>query len=154
MEEKCDGCVAAHQKIESQEIRITNLEKFRKWAEPILNDLKILRSDIRWMKYIASLFSIIVAWVYMSQVSPFFEKQSDDKIEIIKQQNKDKIEIIREINKIKEDSFKGRIKLRDELMEKFNQSTKAINRHNTSASKENYRGISKVIRKEVRSIKK
>lgn len=154
MIENCEGCQSAHVKIGHLEIRVESLETFKKWAKPILNDIKLLRSDTRWMITIALAFSGIVIWVYIYQVFPFFKQQSKEKIEIIKQQTKDKIEIIREINKIKEDSFKGRIKIRDELMEKFNQSTKEINQHNTSASKMNYSGITKVIRKEVRSIKK
>jgi len=98
----CEGCQSAHVKIGHLETRVESLETFKKWAKPILDDIKHLRNDARWMIFIATAFSAIVAWVYIYQVSPFFKQQSNDKIEIIKQQNKDKIEIIREINKIKE----------------------------------------------------
>lgn len=141
MSDKCDGCEDAHKKITHLEKRIGTLESFKKWAEPILNDIKLLRNDTRWMIIIALAFIGIVTWVYAYQIYPSF-----------KQQNEDKLEIIKEIHKMEKVGYKGRQKLRSELIKKFNQSTKTINQHSTSASKINYSGIAKVIRKEVRRI--
>lgn len=121
---ECDGCKSAHTEILHLKRRVGTLESFKKWAEPILNDIKLLRNDTRWMIIIALAFIGTVAWIYAYQVYPLMKQQSIDKIDIIKE--------IHEMEKI---SYEGRQELKLELVKKFNQSTETINKHSTDISK-------------------
>jgi len=157
MGEKCEKCETTCAEIYHIKGRLTTLETFQKWAEPILNGIKLLRSDTKWMKIIALAFISIVTWVYIDQVLPILKQQSDDKIERIKQQSADKAEILKQQHadkiEIIREMYKGQQELRKEIMGKLSQTTRTINQHSTKSSKLNYKGIAKVVRKEVRSIK-
>lgn len=109
--EKCDGCDhikrIAHLegKVEEQNKRLSVLESFVEWAEPIIRRIEDMQKDVtklttsqNYMSMIFGGFVVIVAYVYTVQITKFMEEQP-----------KDKIEIIREIHKL-ESSFDEKLK--------------------------------------------
>jgi hypothetical protein len=145
MSDDCKGCKDAHEKIEGLHGRVSTLETFKEWAEPILNDIKILRRDSSWMITIAGIFIAITSYVYVYQIYPSFAKQDKDKIEIIEKQNRDKTEIIKQQNKDKIEIIKEVQKIRIEMLEKLSTTETTIKKDITKASKMNYKGLKKII---------
>lgn len=109
--EKCDGCDhikrIAHLegRVEEQNKRLSVLESFVEWAEPIIRRIEDMQKDVtklttsqNYMSMIFGGFVVIVAYVYTVQITKFMEEQP-----------KDKIEIIREIHKL-ESSFDEKLK--------------------------------------------
>lgn len=129
MGDNCEGCENAHRKIEKLEGRVSTLEDFKKWAKPILEDIKIIKNDSRWMIAIAIGFSLIVTYVYIYQIYPNFNKQ-----------NEDKIEIIREVQKI-----------RIEMLEKLSTTESNTKNNIIKASKTNYKSLKKIIEKPLKT---
>jgi len=145
----CSGCKEAHEKISKHDARIAALEAFKKWATPILEDIKTIKNDSRWQIAIAIIFSAIVTYVYTTQIFPFFDKQNKDKLEIMTAIHKEKIETIKALQSIKTYDAQQLQALEEKINKKVLQVASDINKHSTEASKMNYKGIKKVIRKEV-----
>ena len=143
MADNCEGCKEAHSEIDTLKSRVSVLESFKTWAEPIIKDIKALKLDLSTLKsdnkrmmLVGGLFVAVVAYVYVYQIYPSFGKQSDSILKILEKQNADKIEIIREINTFKLEVFK-----------EIAKTEKDVKTHTTKASKINYRGIKKIIEK-------
>lgn len=109
--EKCDGCdhikriAYLEGRVEEQNKRLSVLESFVEWAEPIIRRIEDMQKDVtklttsqNYMSMIFGGFVVIVAYVYTVQITKFMEEQP-----------KDKIEIIREIHKL-ESSFDEKLK--------------------------------------------
>ena len=109
--EKCDGCdyikrmVHIEGRVAEQNKRLSVLESFVEWAEPIIRRIEDMQKDVtklttsqNYMSMIFGGFVVIVAYVYTVQITKFMEEQP-----------KDKIEIIREIHKL-ESSFDEKLK--------------------------------------------
>lgn len=109
--EKCDGCdyikriVHIEERVAEQNKRLSVLESFVEWAEPIIRRIEDMQKDVtklttsqNYMSMIFGGFVVIVAYVYTVQITKFMEEQP-----------KDKIEIIREIHKL-ESSFDEKLK--------------------------------------------
>ena len=109
--EKCDGCdyikriVHLEERVAEQNKRLSVLESFVEWAEPIIRRIEDMQKDVtklttsqNYMSMIFGGFVVIVAYVYTVQITKFMEEQP-----------KDKIEIIREIHKL-ESSFDEKLK--------------------------------------------
>ena len=109
--EKCDGCdyikriVHIEERVSEQNKRLSELESFVEWAEPIIRRIEDMQKDVtklttsqNYMSMIFGGFVVIVAYVYTVQITKFMEEQP-----------KDKIEIIREIHKL-ESSFDEKLK--------------------------------------------
>lgn len=109
--EKCDGCdyikrmVHIEERVAEQSKRLSVLESFVEWAEPIIRRIEDMQKDVtklttsqNYMSMIFGWFVVIVAYVYTVQINKFMEEQP-----------KDKIEIIREIHKL-ESSFDEKLK--------------------------------------------
>lgn len=110
--EKCDGCDyikrivhIIEERVAEQNKRLSVLESFVEWAEPIIRRIEDMQKDVtklttsqNYMSMIFGGFVVIVAYVYTVQITKFMEEQP-----------KDKIEIIREIHKL-ESSFDEKLK--------------------------------------------
>jgi len=90
-----------------------------------------------------------VTYVYTTQIYPFFNKQHEDKIAIMAAIHKDKIETLRALQAVKTYDTKQLYILEEKINKKVLKIAEGINEHSTKASKMNYAGIKKVIRKEV-----
>jgi uncharacterized coiled-coil protein SlyX len=99
--EKCDGCdyikriVHLEERVAEQNKRLSVLESFVEWAEPVIRKIEDMQKNIaevstsqRWMSVIFAGFVTIVAFVYASQVVPSMEKQADGDVEIIREIHK------------------------------------------------------------------
>lgn len=96
--EKCDGCdyikriVHLEERVAEQSKRLSVLESFVEWAEPVIRKIEDMQKNIaevstsqRWMSVIFAAFVTIVAFVYASQVIPSMEKQAAGDVEIIRE---------------------------------------------------------------------
>lgn len=137
---ECEKCKEHAVHIDNLRRRVTKLEEFVEWARPILENVKLIASNISWMKWVFSIFVLIVTFVYTVQVYPFFQKQNDDKIEIIREINNAKLETQRDQQKFKED-----------ILAKFDKAIQEINKETIKASKINYKATKKVIEDKVKS---
>lgn len=126
----CKGCTDAHDKITHLEGRVETLEIFKKWAEPIISDIKSIKTDNKWMIAIAILFSALVTYVYHYQVYPFFEKQQDANTKIIKMVADFKIETLND-----------RAIFKNKVFEMLQDNEKKINNHSTNMSKKSVKSL-------------
>ena len=96
--EKCDGCdyikrmVHIEERVAEQNKRLSVLESFVEWAEPIIRRIEDMQKDVtklttsqNYMSMIFGGFVVIVAYVYTVQITKFMEEQPKDKIEIIRE---------------------------------------------------------------------
>lgn len=104
MTEQCKKCLeefeAFKNKHKEHEKRITLLEDFEKWARPILEAVKTIKNDNRWMIIIFIAFVSICTYVYQTDIKQFMNKWNDDKIDIIKEINSFKLEMKDKINDV------------------------------------------------------
>ena len=112
--EKCDGCdylkriVNLEDKLNAQNKRLSVLESFVEWAEPIIRKIEDMQENItevttsqRWMSVIFAGFVTIVAFVYVSQVLPSMEKQADGDVEIIKEIHRGQLDTQKRIDELR-----------------------------------------------------
>ena len=112
--EKCDGCeyikrlVNLEGKVEEQNKRLSVLETFVEWAEPIIRKIEDMQKNIaevstsqRWMSVIFAGFVTIVEFVYVSQVLPSMEKQADGNVEIIKEIHRGQLDTQKRIDELR-----------------------------------------------------
>ena len=112
--EKCDGCeyikriVNLEGKVEEQNKRLSVLESFVEWAEPIIRKIEDMQKNIaevstsqRWMSVIFAGFVAIVSFVYVSQVMPSMEKQADGDVEIIKEIHRGQLDTQKRIDELR-----------------------------------------------------
>lgn len=104
MTEQCKQCLTEFEKFkakhEDHEKRITLLEDFEKWARPILEAVKTIKNDNRWMIIIFVAFVTICTYVYQTDIKNFMTRWNDDKIDIIREINSFKMEMKEEINDV------------------------------------------------------
>ena len=104
MTEQCRKCLdefeAFKKKHQDHEKRISLLEDFESWARPILEAVKTIKNDNRWMIIIFVAFVSICTYVYQTDVKQFMKKWNDDKIDIIKEINDFKLEMKDKINDV------------------------------------------------------
>lgn len=137
---ECEKCKEHTGHIEDLQTRVSALEKFVKWAKPILEDIILINNNLKWMKWVFAIFVLICAFVYTTQVLPFFQKQ-----------NNDKIEIIREINNAKLETLKDQQNFKEDILKKVDVAIKKITEETIKASKINYKATKKVIENKQRS---
>lgn len=112
--EKCDGCdcikriVNIEERVAEQSKRLSVLESFVEWAEPIIRKIEDMQKNIaevstsqRWMSVIFAGFVTIVAFVYVSQVLPSMEKQADGDIEIIREIHRGQLDTQKRIDELR-----------------------------------------------------
>jgi uncharacterized coiled-coil protein SlyX len=112
--EKCDGCdyikriVHLEERVAEQNKRLSVLESFVEWAEPVIRKIEDMQKNIaevstsqRWMSVIFAGFVTIVAFVYASQVVPSMEKQADGDVEIIREIHKGQLDTQKRIDELK-----------------------------------------------------
>lgn len=104
MTEQCKKCLEEFEafklKHANHEKRISLLEDFESWARPILEAVKTIKNDSRWMIVIFIAFVSICTYVYQTDVKQFMIKWSDDKVDIIKEINTFKLEMKDKINDV------------------------------------------------------
>lgn len=111
---KCDGCeyikriVNLEDKIAEQNKRLSVLESFVEWAEPIIKKIEDMQKNIaevstsqKWMGVIFAGFVTIVAFVYVSQVIPSMEKQANGNVEIIREIHRGQLDTQKRIDELK-----------------------------------------------------
>lgn len=112
--EKCDGCdyikriVHLEERVAEQNKRLSVLESFVEWAEPVIRKIEDMQKNIaevstsqRWMSVIFAGFVTIVAFVYVSQVVPSMEKQVDGDVEIIREIHMGQLDTQKRIDELK-----------------------------------------------------
>lgn len=112
--EKCDGCdyikriVHLEERVAEQNKRLSVLESFVEWAEPVIRKIENMQKNIaevstsqRWMSVIFAGFVTIVAFVYVSQVVPSMEKQADGDVEIIREIHRGQLDTQKRIDELK-----------------------------------------------------
>ena len=112
--EKCDGCdyikriVHLEEREAEQNKRLSVLESFVEWAEPVIRKIEDMQKNIaevstsqRWMSVIFAGFVTIVAFVYVSQVVPSMEKQVDGDVEIIREKHRGQLDTQKRIDELR-----------------------------------------------------
>lgn len=112
--EKCDGCdyikriVHLEERVAEQNKRLSVLESFVEWAEPVIRKIEDMQKNIaevstsqRWMSVIFAGFVTIVAFVYVSQVVPSMEKQADGYVEIIREIHSGQLDTQKRIDELR-----------------------------------------------------
>lgn len=112
--ERCDGCeyikriVNLESKVAEQNKRLSVLESFVEWAEPIIRKIEDMQKNIaevstsqKWMSVIFAGFVTIVAFVYVSQVVPSMEKQANGDVEIIKEIHRGQLDTQKRIEELR-----------------------------------------------------
>lgn len=112
--EKCDGCeyikrlVNLEDKVDKYNKRLSVLESFVEWAEPVMRKIEDMQENItevttsqRWMSVIFAGFVTIVGFVYVSQVIPSMEKQADGDVEIIKEIHRGQLDTQKRIDELR-----------------------------------------------------
>lgn len=104
MTEQCKKCLEEFEAFKSKhgehEKRIALLEDFENWARPILEAVKTIKNDNRWMIIIFVAFVTICTYVYQTDIKNFMKDWNDDKIDIIKEINTLKLEMKDELNNV------------------------------------------------------
>jgi tellurite resistance protein len=104
MTEHCRKCLDEFEEYKKKhnehDKRIALLEDFENWARPILEAVKTIKNDNRWMIIIFTAFVAICTYVYQTDVKQFMTKWSDDKVDIIKEINKFESEMKDKINEV------------------------------------------------------
>ena len=112
--EKCDGCdyikriVHLEERVAEQSKRLSVLESFVEWAEPVIRKIEDMQKNIaevstsqRWMSVIFTAFVTIVAFVYVSQVVPSMEKRAEDDVEIIREIHRGQLDTQKRIDELR-----------------------------------------------------
>ena len=112
--EKCDVCdyinriVHLEERVAEQNKRLSVLESFVEWAEPVIRKIEDMQKDIaevstsqRWMGVIFAGFVTAVAFVYASQIVPSMEKQIDGDVEIIREINRGQLDTQKRIDELR-----------------------------------------------------
>jgi len=119
MTEQCKKCLeeleAFKTKHHDHEKRIALLEDFENWARPILEAVKTIKNDNRWMIIIFVAFVTICTYVYQTDIKNFMKDWNDDKIDIIREINTLKIEMKDEIISSSKTNFKATIREMKEI---------------------------------------
>lgn len=104
MTEQCRKCLeeleAFKHKHNEHEKRIALLEDFENWARPILEAVKTIKNDNRWMIIIFVAFVTICTYVYQTDIKNFMKDWNSDKIDIIKEINTLRLEMKDELNNV------------------------------------------------------
>ena len=104
MTEQCRKCLeefeAFKNKHHDHEKRIALLEDFENWARPILEAVKTIKNDNRWMIIIFVAFVTICTYVYQTDIKNFMKDWNSDKIDIIKEINTLRLEMKDELNNV------------------------------------------------------
>ena len=104
MTEQCRKCLeefeAFKTKHHDHEKRIALLEDFENWARPILEAVKTIKNDNRWMIIIFVAFVTICTYVYQTDIKNFMKDWNNDKIDIIREINALKLEMKDELNNV------------------------------------------------------
>ena len=104
MTEQCKKCLeefeAFKNKHHDHEKRIALLEDFENWARPILEAVKTIKNDNRWMIIIFVAFVTICTYVYQTDIKNFIKDWNSDKIDIIKEINTLRLEMKDELNNV------------------------------------------------------
>ena len=104
MTEQCRKCLeefeAFKNKHHDHEKRIALLEDFENWARPILEAVKTIKNDNRWMIIIFVAFVTICTYVYQTDIKNFIKDWNSDKIDIIKEINTLRLEMKDELNNV------------------------------------------------------
>ena len=102
MIEQCKKCLEEIEsfkiKYHDHEKRISLLEDFENRAIPILEAVKTIKNDNRWMIIIFISFVSICTYVYQTDIKNFMTIQSNDKVNLIKELNIFKLEMKDKIN--------------------------------------------------------
>lgn len=112
--EKCNGCdyikriVHLEERVAEQSKRLSILESFVEWAEPVIRKIEDMQKSIaeastsqRWMSVIFAAFVTIVAFVYVAQIQPSLEKQAEGDVEIIKEIHRGQLDTQKRIDELK-----------------------------------------------------
>lgn len=104
MTEQCKKCLEEFEafklKHANHEKRISLLEDFESWARPILEAVKTIKNDNRWMIIIFVAFVSICTYVYQTDIKNFMAIQNSDKVDFIKELNNFKLEMKDKINDV------------------------------------------------------
>ena len=104
MTEQCKKCLeefeAFKHKHNEHDKRIALLEDFENWARPILEAVKTIKNDNRWMIIIFVAFVTICTYVYQTDIKNFMKDWNSDKIDIIKEINTLRLEMKDELNNV------------------------------------------------------
>ena len=104
MTEQCRKCLeefeAFKHKHNEHDKRIALLEDFENWARPILEAVKTIKNDNRWMIIIFVSFVTICTYVYQTDIKNFMKDWNSDKIDIIKEINTLRLEMKDELNNV------------------------------------------------------
>lgn len=104
MTEQCKKCLEEFEvfkhKHNEHDKRIALLEDFENWARPILEAVKTIKNDNRWMIIIFVAFVTICTYVYQTDIKNFMKDWNSDKIDIIKEINTLRLEMKDELNNV------------------------------------------------------
>lgn len=104
MTEQCKKCLeeleAFKHKLNEHDKRITLLEDFEQWARKILESVKTIKNDNRWMIIIFVAFVTICTYVYQTDIKNFMTIQNSDRVDFIKELNLFKLEMKDKINDV------------------------------------------------------
>ena len=104
MTEQCRKCLEEFEafklKHNEHDKRIALLEDFENWARPILEAVKTIKNDNRWMIIIFVAFVTICTYVYQTDIKNFMKDWNDDKIDIIREINTLRLEMKDKLNNV------------------------------------------------------
>ena len=131
MTEQCRKCLeefeAFKHKHNEHDKRIALLEDFENWARPILEAVKTIKNDNRWMIIIFVAFVTICTYVYQTDIKNFMTIQNSDRVDFIKELNLFKLEMKDELNNVNNQvitSSKTNFKATVREMKELNQDKK------------------------------
>lgn len=103
----CKGLDEVRDKINEHHQRISALEDFEKWARPILDAVRTIKNDNRWMIIIFVAFVGICTYVYQTDIKDYIKDNHNYKIEVIEKFNDIEKKIISNANSIYKDTIKN-----------------------------------------------
>lgn len=122
----CEDCKMI-KRVEYLESKVDSIEKFNKWARPILEAVDTIHVNIRWMTIVAVLFAGVCAYVYVDEIKPFIKQYQQDKSQLEEKRHKEQLSIIKEIGALKSEiikaskiNYKATVRKMKELQEKAN----------------------------------
>ena len=138
----CEKCEKHETHIIDLQHRVTSLEDFEKWAKPILEIVKTIKSDSKYQITIGLALVGIVSYIYVYQIYPFFEKQHDSNIEVIKA-----------ISDFQLETVKDRTDFKTEIFNMLTDSKKKIITSNSEISEENISRLRRTLYNQKKDIK-
>lgn len=103
----CKKIEEIEEKLDDHSKRLSALEEFEKWARPILEAVKTIKNDNRWMIVIFVSFVGICTYVYQTDIKDYIKENHQYKIEVIEKFNDIEKKIISNANSIYKDTIKN-----------------------------------------------